>query len=94
MCLDSQPIAELHRTCCLLGWSQCDARRSLTETKQQFPGVDFSLIQSEDDTVWPQYNGGVKLNDQGRHINEGTLGEPEDHVTERGVKFLHWLMNR
>ena len=80
--------------CSFLGWTRCDARRSLTETKQQFPGVDFSLIQSEDDTVWPQYNGGVKFNDQGRRINEGNFGEPETHVTERGIQFLHWLMDR
>ena len=78
-------------TCCLPGWSQCDARRSLTETKEQFPGVDFSLIQSEDDTMWPEYNGDVKFDILGRRINSG---EPESDVTERGIKFLHWLMDR
>ena len=67
------------------GISRCDARRSLTETKQQFPGVDFSRIQSEEDTMYPRFcqqNGG------------GFGGEPEDNVTNRGLAFLSWLMKR
>lgn len=75
------------------GWSRCDARRSLQETKMQFPGVDFSLIQSEEDTMWPRFN---HFDEQGNRINDGSadFGEPEAHVTERGIQFLHWLMNR
>ena len=70
------------------GWSKCDSRRPLQETKQQFPGVDFSQIHSEEDTMWPHFNG---------CDNNGTCldgGEPEAHVTERGIHFLHWLMTR
>lgn len=73
------------------GWSRCDARRSLQETKQQFPGVDFSLIQNEEDTMWPQFN---PFDAQGNRIVDGHYGEPETHVTERGISFLHWLMDR
>jgi len=65
--------------------SRCDARRSLTETKQQFPGVDFSRIQSEEDTMYPRF-----CQQNGR----GFGGEPEDNVTKRGLAFLSWLMNR
>ncbi|KAL2471460.1 Phosphoglycerate mutase-like protein 2 [Abeliophyllum distichum] len=30
----------------------CDKRRSTTEYKQLFPGIDFSLIESDDDILW------------------------------------------
>lgn len=72
----------------LAGWSKCDARRSLQETKQQFPGVDFSLIQSEQDTMWPRFN---SFDESGVRT---AFGEPEEHVTDRGIQFLHWLMTR
>ncbi|KAL3135524.1 hypothetical protein ABBQ38_006004 [Trebouxia sp. C0009 RCD-2024] len=68
-----------------VSWSKCDSRRSLSETKAQFPGVDFSLIQSEEDTMWPEFT-------QAAH--RSTFGEPDTHVTERGINFLRWLMDR
>ena len=81
----------LHSLCFMPGWSRCDARRNLQETKQQFPGVDFSLIETEEDTMWPRFN---PFDEQGRRVVDGNYGEPEEHVTERGIKFLHWLMDR
>lgn len=65
----------------------------MQETQQQFPGVDFSLIQSEEDTMWPEFN---HFDEQGNRVNDGSadFGEPEAHVTQRGIKFLHWLMSR
>ncbi|KAL3158693.1 hypothetical protein ABBQ32_011434 [Trebouxia sp. C0010 RCD-2024] len=68
-----------------VSWSKCDSRRSLAKTKAQFPGVDFSLIQSEEDSMWPEFT-------QAAH--RGTFGEPDTHVTDRGINFLHWLMDR
>ncbi|PRW60329.1 phosphoglycerate mutase [Chlorella sorokiniana] len=35
-----------------LGPSQCDKRQALDDTRQRFPGVDFSLIGSDEDTSW------------------------------------------
>lgn len=70
------------------GLSRCDARRPLTETKQQFPGVDFSGIQTEEDTLYPKF-----CETQGNGYC-GIGGEPEEHVTGRGIDFLHWLMSR
>ncbi|KAG6615891.1 phosphomutase PMU1 [Phytophthora cinnamomi] len=35
-----------------LGMDTCNNRRSLTELKRKFPGVDFSLIQDEEDVLW------------------------------------------
>jgi len=34
------------------GPSQCDRRRPLSETRAAFPGVDFSLVEHEDDVMW------------------------------------------
>ena len=41
--------------------------------------------------MWPQFN---HFDEQGRRIPDGNFGEPEQHVTERGISFLHWLMDR
>ena len=30
----------------------CDKRRSISEIKKQFPGVDFSGIQDDEDVLW------------------------------------------
>ncbi|EFN59905.1 hypothetical protein CHLNCDRAFT_29140 [Chlorella variabilis] len=35
-----------------LGPSQCDKRQALEDAQRQFPGVDFSLIESELDLSW------------------------------------------
>eukprot|EP00892_Ulva_mutabilis_P003495 jgi/Ulvmu1/1517/UM011_0247.1 len=37
-----------------LGVHPCDARRPISEIKQQFPGVDFSLIESNEDVLWKE----------------------------------------
>ena len=34
------------------GPSQCDKRRPLHESAAAFPGVDFSLIESDEDVLW------------------------------------------
>ncbi|KAL3621026.1 hypothetical protein CASFOL_035938 [Castilleja foliolosa] len=33
-------------------FDHCDKRRSISEYKCIFPGVDFSLIGSDDDSLW------------------------------------------
>lgn len=35
-----------------LGVHPCDRRRPLSETSRQFPGVDFSLVESDEDVHW------------------------------------------
>ncbi|KAL8490325.1 hypothetical protein ACS0TY_026003 [Phlomoides rotata] len=35
-----------------LGVHWCDKRRSVTEYKPLFPAIDFSLIESDEDTLW------------------------------------------
>ena len=38
--------------------------------------------------MWPHFN---SFDDNGVRT---TFGEPEEHVTDRGIHFLHWLMTR
>ena len=33
----------------------CCKRRSITEIAKQFPGVDFSLIETDEDTMWNEH---------------------------------------
>jgi hypothetical protein len=37
---------------CAAGPSPCDKRRPLSESRAAFPGVDFSLIEHEEDVMW------------------------------------------
>ncbi|KAL8128774.1 hypothetical protein V2J09_017929 [Rumex salicifolius] len=37
-----------------LGVHPCDKRRSVRENKPVFPAIDFSLIESDDDTLWKE----------------------------------------
>jgi hypothetical protein len=38
--------------CAWLQVNPCDKRRPVSEAKQQFPGVDFGLLESDEDTLW------------------------------------------
>ena len=38
--------------------------------------------------MWPRFN---SFDESGVRT---AFGEPEEHVTDRGIKFLHWLMTR
>lgn len=38
--------------CCATQVNPCDMRRAVSEAKLQFPGVDFSLIESDTDIRW------------------------------------------
>ena len=35
-----------------LGLHPCDRRRTISEYKEMFPGVDFSLIENDEDVLW------------------------------------------
>ncbi|XP_073525775.1 uncharacterized protein [Phyllobates terribilis] len=37
-----------------LGVHPCDKRRSIRENKPKFPGIDFSLIETDDDVLWKE----------------------------------------
>ena len=71
-----------------LGPNLCDQRRPLHLTKEHFPGVDFSLVQTNEDELWKQVHA------EQHTSGEYDIGESEDAVTVRGLRFLQWLMTR
>ncbi|KAL1534432.1 phosphoglycerate mutase-like protein 1 isoform X1 [Salvia divinorum] len=50
--LDCPPIVAVELCREHLGVHPCDKRRSISEYRSLFPGVDFSLIESDDDVLW------------------------------------------
>ena len=62
-----------------IGGNPCDRRRTKTEYEEEFPGIDFSLIEHEDDIYWQP----------GKENRE-----PETSVRSRAREFLDWCMKR
>ena len=62
-----------------IGGNPCDRRRSVSEYKSEFPGVDFSLVEEEHDVLWKP----------GRENRE-----PEPELRARAGRFLHWCFER
>ncbi|KAL0285080.1 UNVERIFIED_CONTAM: Phosphoglycerate mutase-like protein 2 [Sesamum angustifolium] len=58
LCREHLGVLEEYRNqseliCCIMqGVHWCDKRRSISEYKPLFPAIDFSLIESDDDTLW------------------------------------------
>ncbi|KAL3830379.1 hypothetical protein ACJIZ3_019181 [Penstemon smallii] len=50
--LNSPPFVAVELCREHLGIHWCDKRRSISEYKPLFPAIDFSLIESDDDTLW------------------------------------------
>lgn len=61
------------------GFHPCDRRRTISEYKKTYPFVDYSLIASDTDPLYPIYN---------------TVREPEVEVMKRIDKFMVWLSTR
>ncbi len=75
-------------SCFVQGPNPCDQRRPLHLTKEHFPGVDFSAVQTDEDVLWKQVHA------EQHTSGEYDVGESEDAVTVRGIRFLRWLMTR
>ncbi|KAK9839328.1 hypothetical protein WJX81_008390 [Elliptochloris bilobata] len=71
-----------------VGPNRCDRRRLLSSTRAQFPGVDFDFVASEDDEWWEREHAVPQS------CGCYSRGESEAQCTERGVRFLKWLMSR
>lgn len=56
----------------------CDGRREISLLQRDFPGVNFSEVRHERDTMWAQ-----------KEVAEGEL-----KCRERAVRFAEWLMDR
>lgn len=74
---ESPPILAVEMCREHLGRHPCDKRSNLREYRQQFPAIDFSEIETEEDTWWDA------------HVRESS-----EDLTERGRKFVSWLMAR
>ena len=70
------------------GQNRCDSRRPLQQTKEAFPGIDFSGVPTEEDVLWARISG--QRNPSGLYLD----GETEEATTQRGLQFLKWLMER
>jgi len=72
--------------------NRCDRRRNLTETRRNFPGVDFSLIETEEDVQWDKkHDEAVSAGAIGSRY---FIGEKSDAVQERGLNFVKWVLAR
>jgi broad specificity phosphatase PhoE len=60
------------------GLHPCDRRRTVTEYETDYPHIDFSQLDSNEDPLFFQY--------QGR--------EPDEIVAQRGRDFMEWLAKR
>jgi hypothetical protein len=72
--------------------NRCDRRRNLSETRKNFPGVDFSLIETEEDVQWDKkHDEAVSAGAIGSRY---FIGEKSEAVQERGVNFVKWVLAR
>jgi broad specificity phosphatase PhoE len=67
----------------------CDRRRPLSIIREEFPTVDFSNVEDEDDAIWNEYNARVG-HDWDAHRESAELYR----VADRGRTFLTWLSQR
>ncbi|KMZ56387.1 Phosphoglycerate mutase-like protein [Zostera marina] len=51
-CLNCPPFLAVEKCREHLGVYPCDKRRSISEYRQLFPAIDFSLIENDDDILW------------------------------------------
>lgn len=59
----------------------CDGRRNLTELKNEFPGVDFSLVETEEDVqFYNQKEDDAKCKARGVKFLQWLCGRPEIHI--------------
>jgi broad specificity phosphatase PhoE len=61
------------------GLHPCDKRLPISYHQENYPSVDFSLIESEEDPLYPQYE---------------DRREPHDEMDERAKQFLSWIKAR
>eukprot|EP00891_Asterochloris_glomerata_P008881 jgi/Astpho2/8881/e_gw1.00129.54.1_t len=71
-----------------VGENLCDRRKDLSQVRQHFPAVDFSMVESDVDVVWDSFHD--QPNDDGWY----PFGEGVSAAEQRGRTFLHWLMQR
>ena len=60
----------------------CDKRHKISEIQQQFPGVDFGLIESDEDKLWREdvREAPECMLARGRHFAHWLMTRPEKHI--------------
>lgn len=69
----------------------CDARRPVSELRQQFPHVDFSQIVDDEDPVWAALESRFGPQEAHRRPRESGLS---GLVAARAQQFVRWLQQR
>ena len=62
------------------GLHPCDGRLPISQKREAFPGVDFSLVESEEDSLYESAPPGER--------------EPKESVKARALEFARWLLAR
>jgi hypothetical protein len=68
--------------CVLIQVHPCDKRHNISEIKQQFPGVDFGLIETDEDTMWKkdEREGPEAMMLRGQKFTRWLMTRPEKHI--------------
>ncbi|KAK3271451.1 hypothetical protein CYMTET_20199 [Cymbomonas tetramitiformis] len=69
----------------------CDARRSISEIKGDFPMIDYSLLEHDHDDVWQKYED--KFGPQSAFTHERE-SKDHAHLQARASKFFTWIAGR
>lgn len=60
--------------------AMCDGRRTVVELKRDFPGVDFSLVQDNEDTMFQKKETSADVEERGRQFLMWLCGRPEQRI--------------
>jgi len=60
--------------------AMCDGRRSITELRRDFPGVDFSFVESDEDRMFKHKETEEEVEERGREFLKWLCGRPETHI--------------
>lgn len=58
----------------------CDGRRTINELKRDFPGVDFSLVRDNEDTMFEKKETEADVEERGRQFLVWLCGRPEQRI--------------
>jgi broad specificity phosphatase PhoE len=60
--------------------AMCDGRSSITHFRKKFPGVDFSLVADDQDTMFLTKETEEHVEERGREFLKWLCGRPETHI--------------
>lgn len=60
--------------------AMCDGRRSITELKRDFPGVDYDLVEDNEDTMFHRKETEEQVEERAQAFLKWLCGRPETHI--------------